>query len=727
MRLFLRPLFLWLCVLWLCVALALANSQNLKPIDFHLFKLESKQESTNDYPNKPPTLLLIGGIQGDEPGGFNATNIFLNHYKITKGSVWVIPVINPHSMLLNHRGLYDDMNRKFATLSPKDPESPLINRAKSIISSKEVDLVLHLHDGSGFYRHTHQSELLSPKRWGNCTIIDQERLEGVRFGELDEIATHITKRVNAHILKPLHEYRVRNTKTAKTDKEMQKALTFYAINEGKPAFANEASKTLNLKERVYYHLLAIEALLEKVGIGFERDFTLSVDGVGKVIYDKNLAFSIEGMPSFPLFDLRGEIADFPLPANKNFDKIAIESGAKILGLLPRGNALTLKYGNNSMTKFTPKYVEFGKSNGAQIRANIDNKEQKIAFGEVIKAVDFVEITDFSEYDIKVVGLKSKPKNNKILIKKEYLNPLASIDKAGNLYRIEFYKKQTPQSSTYTLHTPRYASLESDISKPANLNKSAQVIASSAFVRSAPSEVSPPVAKAPKGRKLYVLGKTNALESSQIGGAWAKVEYHFGERKISGYVLESLLKYGDFVVDLDTTMVVANTNDTNAPISKNSINNASQNAKIQESNKESTKETSKESTKESNKESAKERTQKMDKKTAQVIASSAFVRSEPSEVSPFVAKAPKGRKLYVLGKTNALESSQIGGAWAKVEYIFGGRKISGYVLESLLKYGDFVVDSSLDSAFSPKDIGTMPKKQILPKEIFMGMILVDFSR
>ena len=714
-----------LLFLWLCVALAFANSQNLKPIDFHLFKLESKQESTNENPNKSPTLLLIGGIQGDEPGGFNATNVFLTHYKITKGIVWVIPVINPHSMLLNHRGIYDDMNRKFATLSPKDPESPLINRVKSIISNPQVDVVLHLHDGSGFYRHSHQSELLSPKRWGNCTIIDQERLDGVRFGELNEIATHITKRVNANILKPLHEYRVRNTKTAKEDKEMQKSLTFYAINEGKPAFANEASKTLNLKERVYYHLLAIEALLEKVGIEFERDFTLSVDSVGRVIYDKNLSFSIEGMPSFPLFDLRGEIADFPLPAEKSFDKIAIESRAKILGFLPRGNALTLKYGNNSMTKFTPKYVEFSESKGGQISANIDNKEQKIAFGKIIKAIDFVEIADLGEYDIKVVGLKSKPKNDKILIKKEYLNPLASIDKAGNLYRIEFYKKQhqIPQSSAYILQNPRYASLESDISKTTNPKKSAQIIVSSAFVRSMPSEVSPFVAKAPKGRKLYVLSKTNALESSQIGGVWAKVEYHFGGRTISGYVLESLLKYGDFVVDLDTTMVAKKTDNTNVPINKNSANNASQNAK----NQESTQKSAKEAPKESIKESLKERTQKIDKKSAQVIASSAFVRNAPSEFSPFVAKAPKGRKLYVLSKTNALESSQIGGVWAKVEYHFGGRTISGYVLESLLKYGDFVVDSSLDSAFSPKDSGTSPKKQILPKETFMGMILVDFSR
>ena len=548
-----------------------SSTQLIKPIDFSLIKMQGQRGGEDDFA-KAPTLLLIGGIQGDEPGGFNATNVFLNHYKITKGGVWVIPVINPHSMLLNHRGLYDDMNRKFATLSPKDPEAPLINRVKSIIDDSSVDVILHLHDGSGFFRHTHQSELLSPKRWGNCTIIDQDKLEGVRFGELNEIATHITKRINTKILKPLHEYRVRNTKTQKEDKEMQKALTFYAIKGGKAAFANEASKTLNVKERVYYHLLAIEALLERVGIGFERDFELSVEGVGKVIYDRNLRVGIEGMPPFPLFDLRDEIRGLPLPAGKRFEAIVLDSRAKILGLLPKGNSFTLKYGNNAMTKIVPKYVEFAKPKGIQIMANVDSKKQNLSFGEVIKVRESLEIdsTQWSEkgYQVRVVGQKATPKSSTIIIKKENLNPLASIDKAGNLYRVEFYAQSNNTTADFTYpdmlwdtlwQKIRYVSLESDISTtktPETKNiankKSAQVIASSAFVRSEPSELSPSRAKAPRGRKLYVLGTQKALQSgqmaSQIGGIWAKVEYDFGGRKISGYILESLLEYGDFALD-----------------------------------------------------------------------------------------------------------------------------------------------------------------------------------
>ena len=37
------------------------------------------------------TLLIVGGIQGDEPGAFMAASLIATHYNITKGSVWIVP------------------------------------------------------------------------------------------------------------------------------------------------------------------------------------------------------------------------------------------------------------------------------------------------------------------------------------------------------------------------------------------------------------------------------------------------------------------------------------------------------------------------------------------------------------------------------------------------------------------------------------------------------------
>ena len=41
-----------------------------------------------------PALLVVGGIQGDEPGGFSAASLLVTHYRITSGSVWVVPNLN---------------------------------------------------------------------------------------------------------------------------------------------------------------------------------------------------------------------------------------------------------------------------------------------------------------------------------------------------------------------------------------------------------------------------------------------------------------------------------------------------------------------------------------------------------------------------------------------------------------------------------------------------------
>lgn len=312
------------------------NSANPAAIDFSLYKLESAPKSAESTPDSPqflpldsplqspqnplrpqdsppdspkpqPTLLIIAGIQGDEPGGFNAASIFIKHYKITHGSVWVVPNLNQHSILRNHRGIFGDMNRKFALLSPNDPERRTIERIKALILSPNIARILHLHDGSGFYRESYISPLLNPHRWGNCSIIDQDTL--FKDGDLSATIRSVVENINENLLSEVHRYRVKNTKG---DTEQTKSLTFFATMNKKMAFANEASKTLPLRERVYYHLLAIEGMMGDMGIGFERDFEMR-DLAGLLDYeDANLV--VENAIELPLFDLRAELNFFPIPS-----------------------------------------------------------------------------------------------------------------------------------------------------------------------------------------------------------------------------------------------------------------------------------------------------------------------------------------------------------------------------------------------------------------------------
>ena len=55
--------------------------------------------------------MLIGGIQGNEPGGFLSADLYAD-MSLEKGNLIVVPRANFYSILLNKRGPHGDMNRK---------------------------------------------------------------------------------------------------------------------------------------------------------------------------------------------------------------------------------------------------------------------------------------------------------------------------------------------------------------------------------------------------------------------------------------------------------------------------------------------------------------------------------------------------------------------------------------------------------------------------------------
>ncbi|WP_121089330.1 DL-carboxypeptidase Csd4 [Helicobacter pylori] len=408
----------------------------------HAIETIEKVPKNVDDRDKAPHLLLLAGIQGDEPGGFNATNLFLMHYSVLKGLVEVVPVLNKPSMLRNHRGLYGDMNRKFAALDKNDPEYPTIQEIKSLIAKPNIDAVLHLHDGGGYYRPVYVDAMLNPKRWGNCFIIDQDEVKGAKFPDLLAFANNTIESINAHLLRPIEKYHLKNTHTAQGDTEMQKALTFYAINQKKSAFANEASKELPLASRVFYHLQAIEGLLNQLNIPFKRDFELNPNSVHALINDKSLWAKISSLPKMPLFNLRPKLNHFPLPNNTKIPQIPIESNAYIVGLVKNKQEVFLKYGNKLMTRLSPFYIEFDHSL-EEVKMQIDNKDQMVKIGSVVEVKESFYIHAMDNIRANVIGFsvsnESKPNEMGYTIRFKDFQKRFSLDKQERIYRIEFYK------------------------------------------------------------------------------------------------------------------------------------------------------------------------------------------------------------------------------------------------------------------------------------------------
>ncbi|MCK5507588.1 MAG: hypothetical protein KAI50_03590 [Desulfobacterales bacterium] len=216
------------------------------------------------------TLLLIGGIQGDEPGGF----LSADHYaeiSLKQGNLIVVPRANFQSIVLNRRKVNEDMNRKFAYDDKSNYEAKIVAILKELIA--ESDCLLNLHDGSGFFSKTWEGPDRNPKRYGQSIIADCESYVSPKTGKvlkLGDMARSACKQINKNIENPRYCFHFNDHRTNRKDsshKEQRKSATFYALYTcGIPAFGIETSKSLPLELKVRHHNLAINAFMELLGI-----------------------------------------------------------------------------------------------------------------------------------------------------------------------------------------------------------------------------------------------------------------------------------------------------------------------------------------------------------------------------------------------------------------------------------------------------------------------------
>ena len=402
-----------------------------KSFDFDLIKKGKDDDNT---------LLIVGGIQGDEPGGFMAASLIATHYKITKGSVWVVPNLNFYSIIKRSRGPFGDMNRKFAKISKDDPDYDSVQRIKKYIKSENVKLIVNLHDGSGFYRHKYIDRLHSQYRWGQSTIIDQEKLNIQKYSNLGEISEQVCDHINKYLIDIEHSYRVKNTKTRLGDKEMEKTLTYYAINNGKAAFGHETSKSLPLHERVYYQLLGLEKYMDIMGIEYTRNFTLSPKIVKNVVdNDIYISFYDEKI-NLPLGKVKNILKYFPIKKDGSIDFVPSNP---LMTIIKNGKNYTIHYGNRRLAHLSPDYLDIINEE-RKVKIKVDGKETKVKYGSIVKAYEDFYVYPQNGIRVNVIGYRHKRKRNEsgLKIKKHQISKRFSIDKKGNIYRVEFYKDKS---------------------------------------------------------------------------------------------------------------------------------------------------------------------------------------------------------------------------------------------------------------------------------------------
>jgi hypothetical protein len=398
--------------------------------EFSLYKKDASQKSN--------TLLIIGGIHGDEPGGYFAPAFFEKHYKIKKGSVWTVPSVNIDSMVANARGIYKDMNRKFSKIDKKDEDYANIQKIKKLITDKKVDLILNLHDGHGFYRKDYENAIFNPKAWGQATIIDQEKIHSLdKFGNLDEIASKVRDALNNDkLFQDFHFFSVKNTETKSTDEEQQLSLTYFAVTNNKPAFAIETSKNItDLTHKVIYQLKSIEEFMKVMDIEFERDFDLNnYETVEKLLTEFG-TLSINNNIKIDLTNIRREIRFFPMKNSKNSFNFEHTLG----NIKEVKDTYEVYIGNQRVTVLVPEIFEMYDAKD-KIKIEIDGKIIETKLGNIIEIENSFKIIK-SPFRVNIIGYSKDgvDSEEEILLTKDDIQDSYSIDTKNSQYRAEFYK------------------------------------------------------------------------------------------------------------------------------------------------------------------------------------------------------------------------------------------------------------------------------------------------
>lgn len=196
-----------------------------------------------------PTIVIIGGLHGNEPAGYLAARRIAN-WKCMSGRLVVLPEAHIEAIRRNVRAYPGNMNSMF----PGKENGTSMERLAFEIWRKAVvaykpDLLLTLHESLDFH-------VLDPSRYGQSLVYD--------FRELDPLMQRALDRVNPDIPTPLHRF-----------------VLFPIAFKGCPTYAAwkwlrvpatsiETSRTLDLNTRVAYQLMMCMGFLDEFGMDYAQ-------------------------------------------------------------------------------------------------------------------------------------------------------------------------------------------------------------------------------------------------------------------------------------------------------------------------------------------------------------------------------------------------------------------------------------------------------------------------
>jgi hypothetical protein len=219
---------------------------------------------------------------------------------------------------------------------------------------------------------------------------------------------------------------------------MAKTLTYFAVKNGKPAIGLEASKSLPTRERVYYHLHLLEALLGQLGIGLQRDFLLQPQAVEAQIESDIRLSMFEEKLRLNVASARQTLSYFPMRREAQIDYL---SNNPLVALVPSGDKVRVSYGNRRMTLLQPQFFDYDDSM-QQVVMEIDGERRAVPLGATTTVAQRFSVHPPEGYRVNVIGWTQPGVQNEAeqAIERAQIPSRFSVDRDGTLYRVELYRE-----------------------------------------------------------------------------------------------------------------------------------------------------------------------------------------------------------------------------------------------------------------------------------------------
>jgi hypothetical protein len=140
----------------------------------------------------------------------------------------------------------------------------------------------------------------------------------------------------------------------------------------------------------------------------------------------------------PLAQVRSYISYFPVKKDGTLD---FKPSSPVMTVVKNSNSTySIHYGNRKLSILEPDFLELSEKKD-NIKFKIDGEEKEIEVGSLIDvSKDFYVYPN--DYRVNVIGYVNKSYKNEagIKISKDEIAQRFSLDRKGQIYRVEFYNK-----------------------------------------------------------------------------------------------------------------------------------------------------------------------------------------------------------------------------------------------------------------------------------------------